>query len=466
MSDVLLINPPLVDEKKYGKLDCDEHWSPPLGIAYLTTVLDRVGCDVRVIDLYYKSKKEAERLIDRNMAPVVGISCFTSQRVSSFNVAQHIRDLDKDVLIVMGGPHVNALYEQVLMNSAADIAILGEAETTFVDLLQHHRAGKPIGDVRGIAYKENGVVRVSEPRELIRDLDALPFPAYDRFISDEYASRHWFRDLKHGNRLLRDMKWISIVASRGCPFDCKFCSTPSFWKRKYRKRSPANIVDEIVHLERKYGYEFIDFGDDIFTLDAQWVVDICNELKRRDSSVLWSCCTRADTITVALLNTMKEAGCSLLSFGIESFSANLLEEMNKRIHRDRILRACDMVQKADIPLEMLLIVGNKGETDETIGETIRCIQEIKPFGVDPSILTIFPGTKLYKEAVRDGFLSDDYWLTQGPTPYDTRVHSMETLVRWHKMIREVDPLDPAKRPLTFTETNACQSRLGLDVDAC
>jgi|LSQX01.1.fsa_nt_gb radical SAM superfamily enzyme YgiQ (UPF0313 family) len=446
MADILLINPPQYDTSQLGKVDCDEHWSPPLGIAYIASVLSRDGFDVKACDFFYTPMERVKETIQNELGLIVGISCFSEQRVSTYRLVEYIRSLSKDVLIVIGGPHTNFLYKQVLENYPIDAIIFGEGEITFLELAKAYMSKKPLTEVKGLALKsENGIV-LTKKREFIADLDSIPFPEYKYFKDTKYASINWFRDLEVGNTKAKELKWTAIVGSRGCAYDCSFCSTPMFWERKWRKRSPKNIVDEIEFLNKEYGYEFIDFSDDILTLDQQWTIDICKELINRNINISWNCCTRVDAVSVELLKWMKDAGCLFTAYGIESFSAKILDSVNKKVTKDKIYQACEISNKVGMNIEFLLIVGSPGETDETIGETIQLIKEAKPFAVAPSIMTIFPGTKLYQGAVEDGFISDDYWLSDLPCPYDTREHDIYTLKRWYNQIKELDNMEQAKRP--------------------
>ncbi len=446
MADILLINPPLYDTSELGKLDCDEHWSPPLGIAYIASTLSHNKFDVKALDLYYTPMEKSKDIIKKELGCIVGISCFSEQRASTYRIIEYIRSLSEEVLIVVGGPHSNFLYKQMLESFPVDAVVLGEGELTFLELARAYMSKRPLHEIAGLALKGEKGVYLTKQRGLITDLDSMPFPAYEHFVDTKYASIEWFRELEVGGVRANSLKWTAIVGSRGCAYECSFCSTPYFWQRHWRKRSPQNIVDEIEFLNKVYGYEFIDFSDDIFTLDQKWAIEICKELIKRDIPVSWNCCTRADAVSEELLHWMKRAGCLFTAYGIESFSSKILNAVNKKITRDTILQACEMSSKAGMNIEFLLIVGSPGETDETIEETVQLIESVKPFAVAPSILTIFPGTKLYHDAVKDNFINDDYWLSDLPCPYDTREHGIDVLKGWYSRIKSLDNVEKAQRP--------------------
>ncbi len=446
MADILLINPPLYDTSKMGKLDCDEHWSPPLGISYITSLLNQNNYNAKALDLYYTPMEKAKEIIQKELGYIVGISCFSEQRVSTYRIVEYIRSLSKEVLIVVGGPHSNFLYKQMLEHFPIDAVVMGEGELTFLEMVKAYMNKESLYGVAGLALKNEKGVFLTKKRELIKDLDILPYPAYEQFLDTKYASIEWFRDLKVKGVKANDLKWMAIVGSRGCAYDCSFCSTPFFWQRNWRRRDPKKIVDEIEFLNKEYGYEFIDFSDDIFTLDQSWTIEICKELINRKIPVYWNCCTRVDAVSKEVLYWMKRAGCLFTAYGIESFSSKILNAVNKKITKEKIMRACELSNNVGMNVELLLIVGSPGETDETIGETIDLINTVVPFAVAPSIMTIFPGTKLYNDAVKDNFINDDYWLSDLPCPYDTREHKFETLKRWFEQIQSLDTVEKAKRP--------------------
>jgi len=446
MAEIVLINPPLYDTTQLGKLDNDEHWSPPLGIAYIASVLRKHNYDVKALDLYYVPHSKAKQMIEDEHPKIIGISCFSEQRWSSFELARYLRQAYPDSKIILGGPHSTFLYEQILTELPIDAIIMGEGEYTFLDFVEACHENRDWSAINGLAYLKDGKVKLNPPRCMIENLDELPFPDYSDFEQTKYAATNWFRNASMYGKKLKDMKWTAVCGSRGCAFNCSFCSTPQYWKRKWRRRSPNNIVDEIELLNKKYGYEFIDFADDIFTLDQQWTTDICNEMIRRNLKVLWSCCTRVDTVSLELLRLMKKAGCFFISFGVESFSSVVLTSVNKKITKQKILDACDLCKQVDLNIEFLLIVGSPGETDETIDETIQLINMVEPYAIAPSIMTIFPGTKQYDDAVADGFIDDSYWMTNKPCPYDTREHSLEVLVKWYHKLRDLDQIEKAERP--------------------
>lgn len=438
---VMLINPPMVDTKEMGKLDYDLTWSPPIGLAQIAAVLEQHGIEVVARDYYYSSWPETEaELLDAN-PDIVGISVFSEQRASTYRLMAFVREALPDAKIVLGGPHPTFLWKQMIEHFGADSCVLGEGEESFLELVRVYRTGGDHAKVPGLAVRVGNEAVLTPSRPGIPDLDTLPLPNYKHFdtVSYQDVARDWLQHFDEDGRSVASLPYASTVASRGCPFNCHFCSTPATWGRGWRRFSVTRFVDELEWMVRDLGYRVIDFSDDIFTTNQKWTVQVCKEIVRRELPILWYACTRVDCVSPETLTWMKRAGCLFVSYGIESFSSNVLDALNKRTSKDRIRRAVEMTHEAGLATEYLLIVGSPGESDSTIHETLDFISETKPLIVSPSILTIFPGTELYSRAKANGFMDDDYWLTDKPTPYDTQEHPLSTLYNWYQAIASLDP---------------------------
>lgn len=436
MPDVLLVNPPMYDTAKLGKIDSEPHWSPPLGIAYIASVLAQQGYDVKALDLYYVDFETAKERVRREIGKIVGVACFSEQRVTALRLIEYIRSLSPEVFIAVGGTHGHYLYEQLLTTYPIDAIVMGEGELTFLELTRRVLSGEALTDTPGLAVRTDRGLLVTSPRPLVGDLDLLPFPRYDDFASAEYPLDEAYGSVGVGDGVVDDRRVVGMMASRGCPFNCTFCSTPSFWQRKWRRRTPGNVVDEIEHVSREYGYRIINFHDDNFIVDRSWVVAICQEIIRRRISIAWSCAARVDSITDEVARWMKRAGAFLIDFGVESYSGAVLDEVAKNVHPRSVWEACEVCKRHEIAVAFYLLIGSRAESDASVAETAAFVRRAKPHAIGPSILTLFPGTAIYADAKRDGFIGDDYWLSDQPCPYDTRFHSRETLIRWYREIED------------------------------
>jgi len=231
---------------------------------------------------------------------------------------------------------------------------------------------------------------------------------------------------------------ISIITSRGCPYNCQFCSTTLFWGKRWRFRSPKNIVDEIEYYYSNFGFKYFNFADDAFTIIPKRAIEICKEIINRNLEIYFDCTTRADTITDELVKWLKRAGCLFVALGVESGSKKILKTINKKISLSSVINAFKILKKNDLSAYPLLMVGNPGETDETIHKTILLMKIIKPYRVSISKTTIFPGTELYNLARKQNFIDDSYWLTPKPPPLYTYENSFKTMQRWAFEIEKYD----------------------------
>lgn len=393
---------------------------PPLGLMYMQAVLDTAGYESKIFDLY-KSYDEVEKEIKEYDPDIVAIACFTTYRASSYKLARIAKEVKPKCKVVMGGPHATFMWGQIIKNiKEVDIIILGEAEYTMLELVYHLENRLPLSEVDGIVFRVGNGFYMSKPRKVIQNLDDLPFPNYRDIDLKKYAipcpPTFPYSDIKP-----------SICSSRGCYANCTFCSTRIFWGN-WRARSPKNVVDEIEILYNK-GARYFNFNDDIFTTDKNRVVEICKEMIKRNIKMKWYAETRVDVISPEMFKWMKDAGCYLVQFGVESGSDYMLKNINKMITTEQIKIAFKMAKDAGLQTEILLMVGNQGETWESIYETEKLLDEVNPDIVIISITHIFPATKLYEIAKEKGIINDNFWLKDIPTIEYTGDHSVKTLMK-------------------------------------
>lgn len=436
MQDVLLVNPPMMETTRWGKKFTEAQWAPPLGIASLASIAVAYGYTARCADLYYADESELTRLLENEEYRVIGISCFSDQRHSAFTFATKVAQMQPQALVVLGGPHPTFMYEQVLRTQGdVDVVVIGEGDLTLVALLEALRLGVSFEGVPGITYRDNGAVVCTQPRPLIDQLDELPPPMYDDFLQTRYAPCTWLSNTKYAH--LVNAPFANILGSRGCAYSCNFCSTPRAWGGHWRCHSPRRIAQELERLYVKYGYKHFSMADDIFTINRRWTLNVCEEITRLGLPLIWSCVTRADLVDSELMTAMMSAGCVLISFGVESGSQIVRDKMNKRLKRESILQAFQLARDVGMLTDMLLMIGNPGETQQTIDETIQLIDVIQPDMVSADICTILPGTAFHDAALTDGYLTEEYWLQEQPAPYYTQEHDVETLVTWLAEITQV-----------------------------
>ena len=433
---ILLVNPPLLDLSRYGKSALLSP-CPGTGLSYLYSCLKENKYDCKIYDFYFDTWDYVKNVLIREDPDIVGITCLTEGRYSAFKLLSLIRKVKKDTIVIFGGHHSTYMYDQLLQNFNIDYIVLGEGENKLLNLIHAIEGKTSIESVGGIAYKKKGKIirNITKGVDFIRDLDKLPFPfSIDQLpIFDKYPSLKKIRpqQLEYLPPNTHDTgKIITIATSRGCPFNCQFCSSTLFWGIKYRFRSSKNVVDEIEYYYKKLGVKYFNFGDDAFTIKPERCIAICKEIVDRNIKIFFDCTTRADRITNELVIWLKKAGCLFAALGVESGSNKILRTINKKIKPESVIKAFSILKKHKLPAYPLLMVGNPGETNETIKRTIMLLKIIKPHSLAIAKTTIFPGSALYELAKGQNFIDDDYWLTIKPPPYYTYENSIKKLNEW------------------------------------
>jgi radical SAM superfamily enzyme YgiQ (UPF0313 family) len=279
----LLINPNIPDY--CDRIGRDQGF--PLGLGYIAAVLEKHH-DVKVTDVWAEGlDNDGLRRIVSCMRPeIVGLTSATPAFQVAIEIAQTVKQVSKDIVVVIGGAHSNAMPAYPLKYGCFDISVYGEGERTAIELWDRIDEGKSYDDVKGISFREKERIVVNPKREFIEDLDELPFPARHLFPMDKYpTSPH-----------LSVAPTYTIGTSRGCPFSCAFCSNNVAFGRKYRFRSSKNVVDEIELLISQYAAKGVYFREDIFTANKQRVLDVCNEIVKRSLDFKWETECRVDTI--------------------------------------------------------------------------------------------------------------------------------------------------------------------------
>jgi anaerobic magnesium-protoporphyrin IX monomethyl ester cyclase len=397
---------------------------PPIGIAYLGACLEHEGYPTQGYNFFHYRWKNAEKdlkvILEREIVSVPAIiclSCWTTNRIGTFKLADLAKSINKDTIVAVGGIHATSLYEQILTHyPSVDIIALGEGERTIVELVNElHRDTPDLQKVAGLAFRKDKRVIKTAERELISDIDTLPKPKMDYFAED-----------------LRKAKEGYVYSSRGCYYRCNFCSSAHFWENKWRPHSPKYVVDVIEQQVKDYGAKIIRFQDENFTQDKDRAIAICKEIIKRKINVEWTAETRANQADEELFRWMKRAGCRSTSIGVETGSPRLLKVIKKGITIAQVVNAFKLAHKCGLPPCLMLFVGTPGESRKTIEETKRLIDKvIHTTTVEHvEILEVYPNTPLYEYAKSKGYLNDDYWLTDANEYRFTYENSKEQLQKW------------------------------------
>lgn len=358
----------------------------PLGLGYLAAYVKDNGHDVVVKDMEVEPDKLEEFLIEES-PQCVGISVQTLLYPLAQDVIKRVRKTLNSTKIVVGGPHVSAVKSEMLKdNPEVDIAVYGEGEITFLEVINGVKLNQ---EIPGICYRLDDEIKMNPPREFIKDLDSLPYPAWHLFPISKYRIHPPYGRTQH---------FMNVITSRGCPYRCAYCSKN--FGNTYRKMSPERVVSEIDLLVRMYGVKEIHFYDDDFTIDQKRASEICDKIIEKGLDISWSCTTRVDLVSFELLKKMKKSGCWLISFGVESGNQQILNTIRKGYTLNQVRDAFKWTKQVGIKTVGFFMLGLPGETKETIKESIKLAKEIKADYTGWAITTIYPGTdiiNIYRE---------------------------------------------------------------------
>lgn len=401
MAKIFLIQPPLTNEELFVRgADTSASIIPPLGLAYIAAYLSKYGHECRILDgvaepLSFPNICEIARGYD-----IIGITVISTYAVRAIELLQVLKESGISQPLVVGGPHVTAMPES-LLTRGADFAIVGEGEVTMHELVECLTGGKDPKRVPGLVFCENGRIVHTPSRKHIDPLDQVPFPA-----------RHLLPMHLYRSSIARSTRQPShsMLTSRGCPGVCTFCSKKTFGTAT-RYFSVERIVEEFFILRNVYGARDVAVWDDNFTASSDTVVAVCEQLKKRNFDLPWSVEARIDSINRQTLQALKEAGCRLIAYGIESGSQRMLDYIRKGITKEEIIEVVRLTNEAGIPIRGYFMLGLPTETREEMEETLRFALELD---VELATFTLFvplPGTTEYRRALKCGtFIDPEYFL--------------------------------------------------------
>ncbi|MHB8910147.1 MAG: B12-binding domain-containing radical SAM protein [Syntrophales bacterium] len=424
MKRVLLINPPDTEQGGYS--------NPPLGLLYLAGTLRKGGFEVRVVDGCMEGSEALARTLAEFRPDMAGVTCLTPERNKALAATRQVKDFDANILTVLGGVHPTIMHEQVMRHYPfVDFAVIGEGENTLLEIAM----GEPPAKIAGIVYRHGGEVLKTAARVPEKNLDNIPFPAWGLVDLKKYPARG--AGMVNGIDLAREPR-VSVIFSRGCSGHCDFCSTWWIW-HGWRRRSAANMADEMELLYGDFGIRHFCFADDSMTVEREGVIALCDEIISRRMKIAFHATTRTDCVDAEMLARMKAAGCYNIAFGIETSSPELLAKMGKENTVAASERAIVLCRQAGIKATALLIAGGVGETWKTIDETAVFLRRTRPDEVGcVGGLWILPGTKLYRECADRGIINDDFWLGDKPYMVYTAEHSLEGLMRMRRRVTNYD----------------------------
>lgn len=404
MKKVLLIHPP-TSTKGFCA-------GQPMGIPYLGAFLKSKGHKVKLLDM-------GPHGVDFDMLPeklneaspdIVGLSFMTSQASYAKRVLEIVKRTRPETIIVAGGVHTTALPEEVLHYPEVDFIVIGEGEYVLSDLVSAiEEGGDSFRHIPGVGYKESGGIRINPRGPMIKDLNTLPFPLWEELPYDRY------KFVFLGER--EEKVLFPIITGRGCPYLCNFCAEEILFQRKVRFRSIDNIFAEICDVIDRFNAKYISFYDDTLTVSKDRIMDLCNRILDEKINIEWKCTATANTVDEELLRLMKEAGCRMMNFGVESGDPQVIKNIKKPVNHEQVIEAFNLTHKVGIHTTAFFMVGNLGEDWSSVQKTIDFATKLKADVLSCAIMTPYPGTPIYQLATQKGWIKERNWDLYIPSPH-------------------------------------------------
>jgi radical SAM superfamily enzyme YgiQ (UPF0313 family) len=412
--NILLISPLLF--KVYGRLR--QHIQPNMGLAYLGAMLRKHGYSVTIIDMHAErlSLKDLASIIKVSFFDIAGITVTTPTFNSSLEIAKVIKDASVKTKVVLGGMHPSVTPIETIFCHDIDFVVRGEGEFSLLELVEALEKDRDLRGIDGIVYKDGNGIIENRKRDVISDLDILPFPARDLFKNKSYT---------YPGALYSAT--APIITSRGCPGRCAFCNAHSIFGRRFRPRSVKNVVDEIELLKRNFMVREIHIWDDNFITQEERVYKICDEILRRNLKLKFAFPNgvRADFLNEPIMRALKRMGTYSIAIGVESGNQEMLNKAKKDIRLERIIKTFELARKFRFETWAFFMFGLPGEDKKTAYETINFAKRIDPDIAKFHIFKPYPGSELYKYIVERNLLTninlDNYGIHTPP------VHRLENL---------------------------------------
>lgn len=425
MPKVCLIRPPLIELR----FRATTVTSPPIGIAYLAASARAAGHEVSVIDAVGEAPTQTTALEDDRVtlrgltaeevaarvpddADLLGVSCMFSQDWPYLKrVLRRLRERLPNVPIVAGGEHITAMPELALAEGLVDHCVLGEGEETLVDLLDAIGSGRPAREVAGLVTRDGDAIVRTPPRARVTDVDRLPLPAWDLVPIEAYLSGGYGFGVDRGRSM-------PILATRGCPYRCTFCSSPQMWTTRWVARDPAAVLDEIRGYMERYGATNFDFYDLTAIIKREWIITFCRLVLASGLKFTWQLPTgtRSEAIDDEVARLLWATGCRNITYAPESGSPSELQRIKKKVKLDAMKRSMRACTRHGIYVKANIVFGFPGQTKRELWESMRFIMAMAALGVRDTMVYLFcpyPGSEMYRELRAAGRIGepDDAYFT-------------------------------------------------------
>lgn len=413
----------------------------PIGLGYIATAVKKAGFDFEILDLdaFRLSDEEIEEYIRKTDFDVVAFGCIVTGYKYVKKLAEIIKRY-KDVPIIVGNSVATSIPEILLKKTKVDIGVMGEGDITIVELLKVIENKTPLEEVKGIFFRKDGKIVFTSEREIIFDLDELPFINYELFDMKTYLAKCKYNIAEPYPIEFDLLKTLPVNTARGCPYNCTFCYHV-FKNKRYRTRSINHIGEEIKYLQKKYGVNYIQFFDELTLFSREQANNLADYFLKENIKVFWAADCRAGLLKendLELALKLKKAGCVILGYSLESADKEILAAMNKKITVQDFVIQTKILKAAGIYPVTSLVIGYPQETEETIKKTFDCCYENNIYPSTGYLLPQ-PGTPIYEYAVKIGRIQDEeeYLLKMGDRQDFTinltnmKQERMEELVKYH-----------------------------------
>lgn len=361
---VMLVIPPSTLKERYGDLLEAGAVYPSMGLAFIAATALADGHEVRVVDAEaeHLDYAEIQSQITAFKPQLLGFQTFCANLPRCRKVAETAKHADPSIKIVFGGVQATLFPQDQFTDPLVDVVVIGEGEIPFSELLKCYDSGGRLEDVPGIAFKDHsGSLTITRRPPLIQSLDTLPFPALHLFPMEKY----------HSSAQLKGSRTQLLFTSRGCPFNCSYCSGDLIFGKTFRYRSPERVVADIHHMIREFGIDSIQFYDETFTVNRERVIDLCNAMISAGLSIPWACFTRVDLVDEELLTLMRRSGCYQIFFGVETGVERLLKLIRKGTTLDQARQTFKLCRDLGIETVASFMLTLPTETAEDTEQSIR-----------------------------------------------------------------------------------------------
>jgi radical SAM superfamily enzyme YgiQ (UPF0313 family) len=415
---VCLVRPPAVETFRIGTCSV----VPPLGLAYVAAAAEGAGCRVHVIDAVASAPTTQTRYFQGHLlglplgeiaqrvpdeACAIGITCmFTHEWPMVVELVRLLKARRPELPIVVGGEHATATPEFCLATSRADVLALGEGEETAAEIFTALAAGTPLDAIEGIAYRRGEEIVMNRRRARRVDLDDLPWPAWHLFDLRTYHA-HRFVGPVYSERLT-----VPLVATRGCPYQCTYCSSPNMWTTRWVPRDPKKVVDEMEYYVRNWGAGSFPFYDLTAVIQKDWIVAFCREILARGLDVSWQLAsgTRSEAIDGEVADLLRRAGMVNMAYAPESGSDETRRYIKKRVQSERLFDSIEAAAQAELSVAAFMVIGFPHDGPEEMRETLAFLREIARRGVNDlgsAYYMALPGTEMFHTLYERGEVTID-----------------------------------------------------------